>query len=203
MDKKLSPNRQRKEKIVAKLADKVAKTKGLVFANYQGLTHKQLEDLKKKLKAANAELVVTKNTLLKLSLLNSKQRDSGVADTPQNDVILASPARAGRVQNPFRISDFQGPTATLFLYGDPIGPLKELAKTIKRLNLPTVKFGIIDNQSLTSEQVLKLATLPSREALLTQLVFSLKSPILGLHRALNWNLQKFVMTLKTISGKKS
>ena len=70
--KKISPSRQKKEQIVAKLAERAAKAKGLVFANYQGLTHQQLEGLKKAIKSLQAELVVTKNTLLKLALLNSK-----------------------------------------------------------------------------------------------------------------------------------
>lgn len=206
-DKKISPNRLRKENIVAELKDKIARAKGMVFTSYQGLTHKQLEGLKKKVQALSADFVATKNTLIKLALLNSKletrnskQRDSGVADASQNDVILAS---RRRVQNPSRISDFQGSTATLFLYGDPVSPLKELAKTIKELNLPTIKFGILDGEVLTQDQVIKISTLPSRDILLAQLAFSLKSPISGLHRALNWNLQKFVMTLHAIESKKS
>lgn len=191
MDKKISPNRQRKEKIVALLTDKVSRSKGMVFINYQGLTHKQLEDLKKRVKAANAELVVTKNTLLKLALLNSKLE--------------------ARNSKHLSVSDFQRPTATLFLYADPIEPLRQLAKTIKEFNLPfglaqaglAIKFGILDQEALTSEQVLKISALPSRQILLTQLVFSLKSPISRFHRSLNWNLQKFVMTLRAIESQNS
>lgn len=173
--KKISPNRAKKEKIVAKLAERIGKAKGLVFTNYQGLTHKQLEKLKKAVKSFNAEFVVTKNTLLLKSIKDFKDK-------------LLSP--------------LQGATATLFLYGDPVEPLRQLAKAIKEFNLPTIKFGILDGQALTSDQVLKLSTLPSRETLLTQLVVGLKSPISGLHRALSWNLQKFVMILKAIESKK-
>lgn len=182
--KKVSPNRLKKEQIVAKLADKVSRAKGFVFTNYQGLTHVQLENLKRKVKAANAELVVTKNTLLKLALQKvslekvSKDKTSDTFDT------------------------FRNPTATLFLYGEPIEPLKQLAKTIKELNLPTVKFGIIDKQTLTSEQVLTLAALPPYDVLITQLLFQMKAPLYRLHHALNWNLQKLVLTLKALEEKK-
>ena len=176
MDKKISPNRQKKEKIVANLSEKVSRSKGMVFTNYQGLTHKQLENLRKKVQTMDADFVATKNTLILKSIKNLKDK-------------LLSP--------------LQGATATLFLYGDPIGPLKEVAKMIKELSLPSIKFGILDGQALTSDQVLKLSTLPSRETLLTQLVFGLKFPITGLHRSLNWNLQKFVMTLKAIEENKS
>jgi len=178
---RVSKNREKKEKIVAKLADKVGKAKSLVFVNYQGLTHKQIEQLKKALKQVDAELAVTKNTLLKLALQK----------------VDAS---------------FEGPTATLFLYGDPIEPLKQLVQTFKELNLlaprslsevgPTIKLGIIDGKTLTSEQVLKLATLPSRDILITQLIFQMKAPIYRLHRALGWNMQRLVLTLKAIEKTK-
>lgn len=184
-DKISSPSRQKKAKIVAKLAEKIGKAKGLVFTNYHGLTHKQLEKLKKAVKSFNAELVVTKNTLLKLSLEKvSKEK------------------KVSKVSNGDPFDNFQNATATLFLYGDPVGPLKEIAKMIKEFSLPAIKFGILDGEVLSVAEVLKISTLPSRETLLTQLVFGLKSPITNLHRALNWNIQKLVMTLKAVETRK-
>ena len=72
----MNKNRQKKEKIVAKLKEKIGKAKGLVFTNYQGLTHVQLEKLKNAVKPFNADLVVTKNTLLFRSLQISRRRQS-------------------------------------------------------------------------------------------------------------------------------
>lgn len=197
MDKKISPNRQKKGKIVAELLEKVNRSKGMIFTNYQGLTHKQLESLRRKVQGMNADFVATKNTLIKLSLnqtknssvrqvFDSETQTRGAQDKSQNDKIL---------------SDFKNATATLFLYEDPVGPLKEVAKVIKEFNAAAIKFGILDGERLTSEQLLKISALPPREVLLAQLVFGLKSPISNLHRALNWNIQKFVMTLKAIVSK--
>jgi len=196
--KKTSPTRAKKEKIVAKLSEKVSRAKGLVFANYQGLTHVQLENLKRKVKSLNADLVVTKNTLLKLALGKGTTGLKGTTSTTGSSPRDTRDTRTTRAT-----FELEGPTATLFLYADPIEPLKALAKTIKELNLLTVKLAFIEGKELTSDEVLKLATLPSRETLLTQLVFGLKSPIFGLHRALNWNIQKLVLTLKAIESKKS
>lgn len=173
-NKRISPNRQKKEKIVAELIEKVNKAKGFVFTSYQGLTHKQLEGLKKAVKTLDADFVATKNRLILKAMEGKVKVDQ----------------------------ELKNATATLFLYGDPVMPLKELAKMIKELSLPTIKFGILDGTTMTDEQLIKLSKLPSRQALLAQLVFVLKSPISGLHRALNWNLQKFVMTLKAIEKTK-
>lgn len=169
--KKVSKQREKKEQIVATIKEKLEKAKSLVFTNYQGLTHKQLEGLKRAIKAVDAELAVTKNTLLSRAMEDGKWK----------------------VENPF-----EGQTATLFAYGDSITPLKELAKTIKLLKLPTIKFGILEGKALTGDEVLKIASLPSREVLIAQIVGGFKSPIFGLHRALAWNLVKLVMTLSAI-----
>jgi len=185
---KISVNRQKKEQTVAKLSEKIAKAKGIVFTNYQGLTHKQLEELKKALRDLNAELVVTKNTLLKIALKKSTAfgLQTTAVDGSQNAKSMLS-----------------NPTAALFVYDDIIAPLKQIAKTFKLLGLPTIKLGIIDNQALTGDQVLKMAFLPPREVLLTQVVSGLKSPIFGLHRALSWNINKLIMTLSAIQQKKN
>lgn len=160
--------------VVASLSDKFGKAKAVVFTNYAGLTHQQIEALKRELKKAESEFVVAKNSLIERS---SDKKLEG-------QHIL------------------EGQTGTLFLYNDIVEPLKALAKTIKELNLPDVKFGIMDGSFITAEQVNKLATLPTRDVLLAQVVFGLKSPISGLHRALNWNLQKLVMTLNAVAQSK-
>ena len=185
--KKVTAGRQKKIQIITELSEKIARAKALVFTNYQGLTHKQLEELKKVLKDLNAELIITKNTLLKIALKSTANR-------LQTTAVDGSQSAESVLSNP---------TATLFAYDDAILPLKQLTKSLKMLGLPTIKFGIIDNQVLAGDQLLKLASLPAREVLIAQIVFGLKSPIFGLHRALNFNLQKLVITLSAIRQKKA
>ncbi len=173
MDEKKSKNRVKKEGIVAELLTKKEKAKAVFFTNYQGLTHRQIEDLKKGIKVADAEFVVAKNSLLHKAMPDVKE-----------------------------VETLEGPTGTIFAYGDFVAPLKEVAKSIKLLTLPTIKFGILEGKVFSGEEVLKISALPTREVLLAQVVGGLKSPIAGLHRALNWNLQKLVMTLKAVEKSK-
>ena len=172
-----SSNRQKKVGVVASIAEKVDKSQGLVFTNYQGLTHQQIEGFKKALKAADADFAITKNTLLKRTLADKNLSDA--------DAKL-----------------LQQPTATLFMYGDVVDPLKALAKTIKDFKLPTVKFGIIDGRIISEADVMKLSTLPSKDVLRAQTLGMLMSPIQGLHRSLSWNMQSFLMTLSAINDQK-
>ena len=172
-EKKVSKNRQKKVDIVAGLDEKLAKSVAIIFTNYTGLTHKQLEGLKKAIKPLKAEFVVAKNSLI-LRALDSRK------------IKLESD------------EDLAGQTGTLFIYEDLVSPLKELAKLIKELGIPSVKFGIIEGNKMTGEDVLRLSALPTKDVLLSQLAATLKSPIYGLHRALSWNIQKLVITLGAV-----
>ena len=196
---KISSKKQKKIELVGQFEEKVKRAKAVVLTDYRGLTHQQLETLKKELKKVEAELVVTKNTLLKRAL--EKAKDTSVilgtteGRTPESDEDSGQ-ARLAKASAERARMALEGPTATLFAYADPITPLKELAKTIKLLKLPVIKVGLLEGKLLTGEDVLRLATLPSRDVLIAQVVGGMKSPIYGLHRAMTWNIQKLVLTLK-------
>jgi large subunit ribosomal protein L10 len=174
--KKTSQNRQKKEQLVAELVEKIGKSNGMVFANYQGLTHQQLENLKKNLKKAEAEFMAVKNTLLQRAL-------EGKVDAKETKEF------------------FTQPTGALFIYNDIVEPLKELTKTIKEFKMPVIKFGILDGKVVTDKEVTTIASLPPLPVLQAQLLGQMQAPISGLHRALNWNLQSLVMTLNAIKDK--
>lgn len=175
--RKVSQNRQKKEQLVAELTEKVGKSTAIVFANYQGLTHQQLENMKRNLKKVDAEFVAVKNTLLERALAD--KIDKAISD-----------------------QHFHQPTGALFIYKDIVDPLKELTKTVKEFKMPVIKFGIVEGKIVTDEQVTKIASLPPLPVLQAQLLGQMKAPISGLHRALNWNLQQLVLTLNAIKEKK-
>ncbi|MBI4098352.1 MAG: 50S ribosomal protein L10 [Candidatus Levybacteria bacterium] len=172
--------RLRKEQIVTELVEKLDASSSLVFADYKGLTHKQLEDLKKELKKQDCTIVITKNSLLKISLGKSEK----YADFKDDESLNL-------------------PTAALFMNADYVEPLKKVAKAIKAFGLPKIKLGILEGQALDEAGVLKIASLPNRETLLAQLVGMLNSPIQGLAVVLNGNIQKLALVLKAIESKKS
>lgn len=200
-------NRQKKEATVASLSEKVAKAHGVVLTNYKGLTHKQMENFKIGLRGLDAEYKVTKNTLLKIAMekeISNKQKAKSGEEKSNSLSLITFPLSLDQ------------PTGTLFMYGDVISPLKALAKMIKDMQLlslvtdssisqqsgPSIKFGIVDGQAMNSDEILKLSALPSRDQLIAQFVGSMKSPLYGIHRALNWNMQKLVLTLSAIRDKK-
>ena len=167
---------QKKIDTVEKLTEKIAKAKTVVFADYRGLKHKQLEDLRKALKKVQGEFVVTKNRLLARALAS----------------------RAKDVKDELRQS-----TATLFSYADEIAPLKELLKYFKTAGMGKTRGGFMGETVLSDGDVTRLAQLPTHKVLLAQLVRQLNAPIQGLHYALSWNLKKFVYALREIQSSKT
>ena len=166
----------KKDKTITELTDKVARAKSIVLAEYQGIKHKQLEELRRLLKKSNAEFVVAKNRLLKRAL--------GGKATSMESLL-------------------EQPNATLFAYGDEVAPLKELLKFFKAVGVGKTKGGLLGENALSEADVTRLATLPSKEILLGKLVRQLNSPIQGLHYSLQWNLNKLVWALSAVKGKKA
>lgn len=167
---------QKKIDTVSSLTEKLSRTKTVVLADYRGLKHKQLEELRRALKKDQGELVVAKNRLVKRALGD----------------------KAGGVE-----SALTEATAVLFSYADEVAPLKSLIKFFKTAGAGKTKIGLMGETIMTEADLAKLASLPSREVLLGTLVRQLNTPIQGLHYAFQWNINKLVWALSAVKGKKT
>lgn len=182
----MAKTRQQKEETVKSLADKLGRAKVVVFADYKGLTMKQLSDLRDKLRDQQAEFSITKNTLLKLALQSTVYS-------------LQSAAEDGRLKTEDILN---GPTATLFAYEEEITPIKALVKTIKESAIGTIKGGFWGELILTSAKVMELSTLPSKEELKGQIVRVLVAPLVGMVNVLKANLSGLALVLNQIRIRK-
>lgn len=178
--KRKSKENPKKEAIVASLKAKLDKAVALFLTEYRGLTHQQLESLRKILKEVDAEYVIAKNTLLGISIDQSRKK---------NDLQEMK-------------KELVNPTATLFAYGDAFAAVKQLADFARSFSRPKVKIGFLQGSIMDGQAFDRIASLPSHEVLLAILVYRLKSPIYGLHYALNWNMQKLVAVLDNIKDSK-
>lgn len=166
----------KKIETVKAMTDNIAKSKSIVFVDYVGLKHKQLEDLRKKLRVVGAEFMVTKNKLL--------ERAFG----SKSDAVKPLLKNA---------------TGTLFSYEDEVAGIKELLKFFKAANVGKTKAGFLGETMLTEADVTRLSKIPPKQQLLGQLAGQLMSPIQGLHYALSWNMNKLVWALNSIKEKKA
>ena len=169
------PN-QANQKAVEELTNKIEKSKAIYLTYYKGLSVNKIQELRKKLLNTESELQVTKNTLLKIAL-----EKNGIK--PNQEI--------------------EGPTATLFAYGDEIIPLKTIIDFAKENEtLPQLKFGVLSKDLLTIDQLNQLSTLPNKETLLTQFVGLLQSPLSNFVYGLNYHLISFVNVVNNIKSQK-
>jgi len=162
------------------IQEKISQAKSIVLADYKGLSVAQQDELRKKVKQVNAELMVAKNTLIKLALKQEK------ISLPKNlETAL------------------QGPTITLFAYEDEIAPIKALAEFAKDNKLPEIKAGFLNKNPLSAEQVNQLAKLPTKVELLAKTVATIKTPLSGIVNVLSANLKNLVYALEAIQNQKS
>ena len=169
--------RLQKEEAVVKLQEKLDKAKALVFADYKGLTMKQLSELRDKLRDQGAEFSITKNTLLKRAL------ESTNYELPTTDSL-------------------EGPVATLFAYDDEISPIKTLVKGLKDAAIGKIKSGFLGSEMLDEAKVNQLASLPTKDELRGKTVGVLVAPLQGMISVLNGNLRNLVYALNQIKLQK-
>lgn len=167
---------QKKIDTVNALAEKVNRAKVMVLADYRGIKHKQLEELRRNLKKTGGEFAVAKNRFILRAL---GDRAESMKETLNNE------------------------TAVLFAYEDEVAPLKELLKFFKTVGIGKTKAGLMGTTVMSDAEVIKLATLPNREVLLGKLVGQLNAPIQSLHYALQWNMNKLVWALNAVKDKKT
>ena len=156
-------NIDEKKALVAEVGAKLAQAQAMVVAEYRSLEVEEITALRAKARSAGVYLRVLKNTLVRRA----------VADTPF----------AGVAQH------LRGP----LMYGispDPVAVAKVLHEFAKGNEKFVITAGAMPNQVMTSQEVASLASLPSREVLLAQLMGTMQAPV-----------AKFVQTLNEVPGK--
>jgi large subunit ribosomal protein L10 len=159
----------RKREAVTGLAEKLGKATSAIVTDYRGLTVKQLEDLRAKLRSEGIEYLVVKNTLARRA---------------------AERAGLGKLS-----SLLNGPVGLALGFGELATPAKVL-NDYYRLNrrLPVVA-GLVEGQVLDARGVQMLADLPPRDTLLAQLAGTLQSPLSHLAGGLTSILSSLAATL--------
>lgn len=167
-----------KKALVAELAEKLKNTKGAVLTNYRGLNVAQDTNLRRKLREAGVEYRVVKNTMTRIAA-----NEVGIQGM---DAYL------------------EGPTAIAVSMTDPVAPAKVISDFIKenKLQALEVKAGLVEGKVIDAAGVKALASLPSREVLVAQVLAGMQSPIVGLVNVLQGNIRNLVYTLEAVRKQK-
>ena len=142
-----------KKLAVAELTQKIKDAKTIVLVDYQGINAQDDTEIKKQLRESGSEYLVAKNRLFRIALT-----EAGVADS--FDDLL------------------EGTTAFAFGYEDAVAPAKVVYEFGKgKKDLFNIKGGYSEGKRVEVSEIEALATLPSREALLSMVLNGMLGPI--------------------------
>lgn len=147
-----------KAPIIEEIKNALNDCKGLVVADYRGLTVAEDTKLREELRKANVIYKVYKNTYIKRAIAGTDLESLNV--------------------------NLEGPTAIAISKEDATAPARILAKFAKTAPKLELKAGIVEGTYYDSKAILDIATIPSREELLSRLLGSMKSPITNFARVL-------------------
>lgn len=141
--------RERKEELVAALAEDLSKSQAVILTDYRGLPTAELAKLRNQLRGMKSGLHIAKNTLLALALKR--------AGLPVPEDLL------------------DGPSAVAFCHGDIAGPAKAINDFLKDKEIK-VKGAIMGGSVLRGAEATALASLPSRDQLFGRLLGTINAP---------------------------
>ncbi len=164
---------QAKIQAVAELQEKLARAKSVVFAKYSGLDVSQQTKLRRAVKEAGGEIVITRNRLLNIAL----GKPEGLAGVLQDQLL------------------------TLFSYEDEVSALKAMTKFMADNDLPEIKGGWLEAKLLSVAEVETLSKVPGRSELITMLLQRLQGPAYGLRNVLEAVPGSLVRVLTAVANK--
>src|SRR4051794_15491500 len=142
-----------------KLKSELKSVSNVVVATYTKMTVAQDYELRKALRGAGAKYQVVKNTLVERA------------------------AKGTKVEGAFK--DLAGVTSIAYTTGDPVALAKALAKYAKDTPEFTFKVGVVEGRVISIKEIESLATMPSRDELMSKLLFLINAPAQRLVTVMN------------------
>ena len=152
-------SKEKKNEIVAQYGEWLDRSQAVVFTEYLGMTVKEMDDLRAKIREAGGELHIVKNTLMKLVLTNSGRE---VSD-----------------------QDFVNTTAASFAFEDAPAMAKVVSDFAKESDFLTVKAGYFEDKLMSAAEVNALANVPPLPIMRATLLSTILAPASQLVRTLS------------------
>lgn len=148
-----------KQAIIDEIKDKFERAESAVVIDYMGITVAQADAMRKKLREANVDYTVYKNTMVKRAI-------DGTDYAPMAEVL-------------------EGPSALAFSYDDATAPARVLNDAIKEFKKMEFKGGFVEGEYYDKEAIAQIASIPSREVLISKFMGSIQSPISSFARVVS------------------
>jgi Ribosomal protein L10 len=155
----MAVTKARKTEQVEKLSKDLSNVSNIVVATYTKMTVAQDYDLRKALRGSGAKYKVVKNTLAERAAKGTKVEGA--------------------------LKDLSGVTSIAYTTGDPVAMAKALTKYAKEVPEFTFKVGVVEGRVVTIKEIESLASMPSKDELMSKLLFLINAPAQRLVTVMN------------------
>ena len=153
-----------KQPIVAEISEYIKDAQSVVLVDYRGLTVEQDTELRKQLREEGITYKVYKNTMMNFAFKGT-------------DFEALAPY-------------LEGPSAIAISTTDATAPARVLAKFAKTAEALEIKGGVVEGIAYDAKGIASIASIPSREELLSKFLGSIQSPITNFARVMNQLAEK-------------
>ncbi len=169
--------KERKQNDLNALAEQLQNSKSAMIVSFNKLTVNKDQEFRNQLREAGAKYQVVKNTIARLA----------VKGTPYEDAS----------------EHFKGVTGIVWTENDPVILAKTISKFVKANgDFYKLKAGIVDGKVVNSAQVEAIASLPSKEELLSQLLYVINAQAQRIVTVINAVPRDLAVVIKQIGDKK-
>ena len=169
----------KKVELVEELSEKIKMSSALYFTKYTGMNVEQASDLRQSFTDNSVEFVVSKNTLTKLAA-----EKAGLDKDMFNEFL-------------------SGQIAIAYAGDDPTAPAKVIKNFSKENECLEVVGLYFDGELYNPEKYKEIASLPSREELLTKFVVALNYPMTSVLYSLKASMTSLVNALNNLKEQKN
>jgi large subunit ribosomal protein L10 len=155
----MAVTKARKKEQVEKLSADLQNVSNAVVATYTKMTVAQDYELRKALRGAGAKYQVVKNTLVERAAKGTKIEEG--------------------------LKNLSGVTSIAYTTGDPVAMAKALTKYAKDTPEFTFKVGVVEGRVISIKEIEALASLPSKEELMSKLLYLINAPAQRLVTVMN------------------
>ncbi len=170
-------SKTQRQETVESLTQLLKGSPNVYVTDFSGLNVLRMTEFRRRLRAAGVTYVVVKNTLA--------QRAFAANGVHALDEHLS------------------GPTGLVLSGPDPLAAAKVLTTFAKEFEKPAIKIGLVDGKPVTADQVKRLADLPPREVLLSQLAGYMQAPLAQFAGVMNGMLYQMVGALEALRAQRS
>jgi len=169
-------NREQKTQAISEFAAGIGKATNAFLIEFKGITVPQVTELRKQVRESGSSYVVVKNTLALIAV-----KDSPLVELREQ---------------------FSGPTAVAYNATDAVALAKALTKFAKDVPAVSFKGAMLNGQIVPAREIQNIANLPSREELISKLLFLMQSPMRGLATVLAANIRNLAVVIDQIAKQK-